>query len=244
VDSLNAVPLTCGLEDQVLFTAPARLARLLEEGRLDAALVSVTELLTKPRYAALDGIAIASHGPVRSVLLAHRVPLDHLREVFCDPASLTSVNLLRVLLAERGCRPTFTPLRDYAGAAGHDAVLLIGDRALDFAFAGHRHHVWDLGAAWQELTGLPFVYAVWTLAPEADASRVAALLRTARDRGLRELDSIIRRRVGYTLEFRREYLTQNIGFELGPEEKRGLLQFAELLRKHGTRPVIAPRYRP
>ena len=243
VDSLNAVPLTRGLEDRVLFTAPSELALRLREGRLDVALVSVTELLSHDRYSALDGIAIASHGPVRSVVLAHRVPLENLTEVSCDPASLTSVNLLRVLLTERGLGAALTPLKNYADAPAHDAVLLIGDRALDFVFAGHPHQIWDLGAAWQELTGLPFVYAVWTLAHGADAGVLGALLRAARDRGLRELDDIIRRRPQYTPEFRREYLTRNIGFELGDEEKRGLLRFAELLRQHGIQPAFAPRFR-
>jgi chorismate dehydratase len=239
---LNAVPLTWGIEDRVIFTAPSRLARLLREGHLDAALVSVTELLTDGRYAALDGIAIASHGPVRSVLLAHRTPLDQVREVFCDRASLTSVSLLRVLLAERGTRPSFQPLGDYREAHRHDAVLLIGDRALDFAFAGHAHHIWDLGAAWQELTGLPFVYAVWTLAPDADLASVRALLHHARDRGRRELEEIIRVRTEYTPAFRREYLTRNIGLELGDAEKRGLSRFAELLSRQVGLPMIPPRF--
>jgi chorismate dehydratase len=244
VDSLNAVPLTWGIESLVTFTAPARLAELLRDGRLDTALLSVTELLTHADYAALDGIAIASHGPVRSVLLAHRVPWEEVSEVCCDPASLASVNLLRVLLAERGLRPAFVPLADYTDAPRRDAVLLIGDRALDFAFAGHPHRIWDLGAAWHELTGLPFVYAVWTLhcalAPRAAA--LGELLRAARGRGTAELEAVIAKQRGYPVDFCREYLTRNIGFELGEPEKRGLTRFAELLHRHGNGPVFPPRF--
>jgi chorismate dehydratase len=206
--------------------------------------LSVTELLTHADYAALDGIAIASHGPVRSVLLAHRVPWEEVSEVCCDPASLASVNLLRVLLAERGLRPAFVPLADYTDAPRRDAVLLIGDRALDFAFAGHPHRIWDLGAAWHELTGLPFVYAVWTLhcalAPRAAA--LGELLRAARGRGTAELEAVIAKQRGYPVDFCREYLTRNIGFELGEPEKRGLTRFAELLHRHGNGPVFPPRF--
>src|SRR6266849_10817830 len=102
---LNAVPLTRGLEEQVSFTVPSKLAEMLHRDELDAALVSVTEVLLNDRYDVLDGIAVASLGEVKSVLLAHKKPLAEAREIFCDTASLTSVQLLRVLLAERGIKP-------------------------------------------------------------------------------------------------------------------------------------------
>src|SRR6266850_5432531 len=98
---LNAVPLTRGLEDEVIFATPAELAEMLRRDELDAALVSITEVLFNDRYDVLDGIAIASLGEVYSVLLAHRRPLAELKEIFCHTASLSSVNLLKALLAER-----------------------------------------------------------------------------------------------------------------------------------------------
>src|SRR6266581_3761111 len=98
---LNAVPLTRGLEDEVIFATPAKLAEMLRRDELDAGLVSVVEVLFNDRYDILDGIAIASLGEVKSVILAHRRPLAEAVEVFCDPASLTSIELARVLLAER-----------------------------------------------------------------------------------------------------------------------------------------------
>src|SRR5271167_2562726 len=102
VNYLNAVPLTRGIEGEVTFATPARLAEMLRHDELDAALVSLTEVLLNDRYDILDGIAIASRGEVYSVLLAHKKPLAGAEEIFCDPASLTSVNLLKVLFAEHG----------------------------------------------------------------------------------------------------------------------------------------------
>ena len=93
VKYLNAVPLTRGIEDQVVFATPARLAELLRRDELDAALVSTAEVLLTNRYDILDGIAIASLGEVYSVLLAHRRPLVELKEVFCHTASLSGLNL-------------------------------------------------------------------------------------------------------------------------------------------------------
>src|SRR6059036_3343888 len=117
VPYLNAVPLTRGLEEQITFVTPSKLARMLQRDELDAALVSVVEVLFHDRYDILDGIAIASLGEVKSVFLAHKKPIEEIREVYCDSASLTSVELLRVLLAERGLHPEFKTLDTYDFAA-------------------------------------------------------------------------------------------------------------------------------
>src|SRR5450759_3127499 len=94
VKYLNAVPLTRGIEDEVIFGKPAELADKLRRDELDAALVSTTEVLFNPDigcrgYDVLDGVAIASLGEVYSVLLAHRRPLEELKEIFCHTASLS-----------------------------------------------------------------------------------------------------------------------------------------------------------
>src|SRR6185436_12656367 len=91
VKYLNAVPLTRGLENEIIFDTPAELAEKLRRDELDAALVSITEVLFNDRYDVLDGIAIASLGEVCSVCLAHLRPLEEAQEIFCDTASLTSV---------------------------------------------------------------------------------------------------------------------------------------------------------
>lgn len=242
VGYLNAVPLTRGLEEEVLFATPSKLAELLARDELDAGLVSVVEVLFNDRYDILDGIAIASLGEVKSVLLAHRRPLEEAREIFCDTASLTSIELLRVLLAERGVKPQFKPLESYDFAALPDYALLIGDRALDLLLGPHQHEIWDLGAAWYELTGLPFVYAVWALRRGLENSTLKRVLREARDFGLDTLDSIIRTRNEYSLEFRQDYLGWHIHYHLGADEKSGLTKFIELLRKHSAHRIYPPHF--
>ena len=242
VPYLNAVPLTRGIEDQIVLAPPARLAEMLRAGKLDAALVSVTEVLLNDGYDILDGIAVASLGEVRSVFLAHKKPIEETAEIFCDPASLTSVNLLKVLLAERGLRPDFSPLLNYQDAPFHDAVLLIGDPALDFSRAGHPHELWDLGAAWSELTHLPFVYAVWALRRGVETTDIRRVLREAKTFGLETLDHVIRHRKEYDYDFRKDYLSWHIHYHLGADEKRGLAKFVELLRRHHPGQVHDPVY--
>jgi chorismate dehydratase len=242
VKYLNAVPLTRGLEEEVIFATPAKLAEMLRRDELDAGLVSVVEVLFTDRYDILDGIAIASLGEVKSVLLAHRKPIEEVREVFCDPASLTSVELVRVLLAAQGLRPQFKELESYDFAALPDCALLIGDRALDLLLGPHEHQILDLGAAWFELTRLPFVYAVWALRRGAENAALKRQLREARDFGLDTLDSIIRSRTDYSLEFRQDYLGWHIHYHLGADEKRGLQKFIELLSHYTDRKIFEPRF--
>ena len=252
VNALNAVPLTRGIEDRTFFAAPVRLAEMLRRDELDAALVSIVEPLLTDRYDILDGVAVASLGEVKSVFLAHRRPLATAQEIFCDPASLTSVMLLKVLLAERGLKPEFKPLESYAAAGAKDFVLLIGDAALDFALspapgsdvtrAAREHELFDLGAAWFELTNLPFVFAAWALRRGIPNQALRRQLREAKEFGLDTLDHIIHSRTEYTEEFRKDYLGWHIHYHLGADEKRGIAKFMELLRKHGFGPVYEPRF--
>ena len=220
VHYLNAVPLTRGIESEIIFATPARLAEMLRCDELDAALVSITEVLLNDRYDILDGIAIASLGEVYSVLLAHRRPLEEATEIFCDTASLTSANLLKVLLAERGLKPEFKPLESYEAAQEKDFVLLIGDRAIDFQRAPHTCEIFDLGRAWTEMTNLPFVYAVWALRRGIENRELRRELREAKNFGLDTLDGIIETREEYDEDFRRDYFEWNIHYHLASDEKR------------------------
>jgi chorismate dehydratase len=243
VKALNTVPLTRGIEDQVTYATPAKLAEMLRRDELDAGLLSVVEPLLNDRYDILDGVAVAALGEVQSVMLAHRQPLEQMREVYCDPASLTSVRLLKVLLAERGLKPEFKPLPDYQGVAALDNFMLIGDPALDFVLGPHDHEIFDLGAAWFEMTELPFVFAVWALRRGVEnAAGLRRQLREAKDFGMDTLDHIIRSRTEYTEDFRKDYLGWHLHYHLGADEKRGIAKFSGLLRKHGFGPVFEPRY--
>jgi len=240
VPYLNAVPLTRGIEDQVQFVPPSRLGELLRMGKLDAALLSVTEALFHDGYDILDGVCIGSRGEVKSVYLAHTGPLEEVAQIHLDPASLTSVNLLRVLLAERGSHPDFIPLLDYDADLMPENVLLIGDPAIRYLRTHPERRIWDLGTAWQEMTGLPFVYAVWVLRRDKDTTDLRRILHEAADFGRETLDDIARDRSEFDEAFRQVYLGQHIRYEMGADEKRGLARFAELLRKHTDREVLDP----
>ena len=240
VPYLNSVPLTCGIEDETLFVVPSKLADMLRVGELDAALVSITETLFHDGYDILNGVAIASRGAVKSVFLAHCQPLEKIEIIHCDPASLTSVNLLRVLLAERGLHPKFEPLSGYSQAALIQNVLLIGNAGINFLRGPHDHSIWDLGTAWHELTGLPFVYAVWALRRGHHDTALREKLRAAKAAGLIRLEQTIADHPDYDADFRRAYLGGHIRYDLGDREKAGLARFIGLLQKHNEQTIFEP----
>ncbi|MGZ4967405.1 MAG: MqnA/MqnD/SBP family protein, partial [Chthoniobacterales bacterium] len=101
VKYLNARPLIHGWKGEVDFDHPSALCRKLADGELDVALVSSFEYLRDPIYLIVDDVAIAADGEVYSVFVAHKGAIEKTDEIALDPASGTSGNLLRCLLAER-----------------------------------------------------------------------------------------------------------------------------------------------
>lgn len=250
VSYLNARPLVCGLEERgdlfsVRFDVPARCAALLHEGAVDLGLIPAIEYLAAD-YAVVPGVAIASNGPIDSVAVFSRVPIDRVRTLALDTSSRTSVALTRVLCARRwGIRPAFDAAEPDLPAMldRADAALVIGDRAFAADAAALGVLKYDLGLEWQALTGLPFVYAMWVGRPGAATSEHGAALRAARDRGVAEVDRIARDEAGgdAAREARvRRYLRDTLRYGLGEAELEGLRRFFDLAAAMGAAPAARP----
>lgn len=236
VGYLNSKPLVYGLDRvpallDVRFDVPSRCAALLHQGEVALGLIPSIEYLRGRDYRVVPDVAIASDGPVASVALFTRVPLERVRRIALDTSSRTSAALLRVLCAERfGIAPAFEQAGPDLPAMldGHDAALLIGDPAL---FADHERlgaSKIDLGAEWQAHTGLPFVWAFWA-GPEqgADAAACEALL-AARDGGVANIAAIAADYgAGDPDRTRRAetYLRQNMRYGLGAACQEALARF-------------------
>jgi chorismate dehydratase len=239
VKYVNARPLVRGWPGEVYFDHPSSLCQRLGAGKLDAALVSSFEFLRNPIYRIVDGVAIASDGPVYSVVVASEHGSD-LREIEIDPASATAVSLLRILLAER--RREFLPSRmpqdKLSPLEPGRARFLIGDQAIEFRKKfGAAYSYWDQGADWQSLTNLPFVYALWLVRPEVTgADSLAVSLRSLRDTNLAELDELIGEEARFDHTFCRTYYRDYLRFAFGEKEKEGLDFFGRLCVKHGLLP--------
>jgi chorismate dehydratase len=221
--------------DGVRLCAPAELADALHRRELDAGLVPVAEVLLHDQYDIVAGIGVVSRGPVRSVFLAHRVPIAKIRRVAVDPNSRSSAALLRVVLQCRyGLAPEYYPRANGATLAEHEAMLVFGDEAVAVAGREGFTPALDLGEEWTEWTRLPFVYAVWAVQTDRSQesgvrSRLARRLQEAKAAGLAHLEDVVRHSTEGTEGRRRDYLTRCIRYDLGEAEKAGIRKFQEYL---------------
>jgi chorismate dehydratase len=251
VSYLNARPLVVGLESRpdrfsVRYDLPSTCARLLHAHEIDLGLIPSIEYLRGEGFAIVPDCAVASDGPVESVAIFTKVPMDRVGSIALDLSSRTSVALTRVMTAKYyGIAPEFLDegpdLEVMTRRA--DAALLIGDPAL---FADYRRlglEKIDLGEAWKQFTGLPFVYAFWTGPAGALTADDVDALQHARAEGAARPDLVAqtffpddagRAAVG------ERYLRENIRFRLGDSEKAGLERFFQLAAEVG----VVPRTRP
>ena len=239
VKYLNARPLIHGWSGQVHFDDPSALCRQLAAGELEVALVSSFEYLRNPIYSVVDRVAIASDGPVYSVILAHSGRVEQLREVVVDPASQTSVNLLRCLLGEQRMKIEFVSQGDLRAERG---LLLIGDQAIRFRQQSKgRYQFLDLGAEWKRATGKPFVYALWLVRPDCDEKlAVAEALRSLGQNNMENLRALITAQPESIREFCEFYFRECLRFAFDEEEKRGFQRFGELCVKQKLLPALPP----
>jgi chorismate dehydratase len=238
VKYLNARPLIHGWNGPVTLDHPAALCDQLARGELDVALVSSFEFLRNPIYRIVDGVSISSNGPVYSVIVAHRGNISAIEEIELDPASETSVNLLRCLLGELQLAPRLVARS--TSTSGECARLLIGDQAIRFRQKhGEEFEYWDLGEQWSRACGinLPFVYALWLVRPEViDPKSIADRLRALRDENLARIDNLIAEEKEFDREFCARYYREHVRFNFGEKEKEGLREFQRLCEKHGLMP--------
>ena len=252
---LNTKPLVPGLAARgvdVRYDLPSRLADQIAVGQLDVALIPVIETFRQADYRIVSDACIGCRGPVMSVKVFFRTPPDRVTSLAIDEGSRTSAALARILLAERfGVRPRIEPLPIEAGLGDTraDAVLLIGDRALDRgtgagpAAARSFQLAWDLGDEWCRWTGLPFVFAVWAARRGVAATGLDRLLTAARDSGRANLAAIAAAEAaphGLTVAQCHSYLADNLHYDLGADERAALALFRARAAALGLAPAAEP----
>ncbi|MGB9181299.1 MAG: menaquinone biosynthesis protein [Pyrinomonadaceae bacterium] len=226
-------------------TAPARCAEMLEHGEVAAALVPVIEYQRIPEILIVPDVCVGSRRRVRSVVLASRVrDLKDVRRVALDTSSRTSAALVRIIFREfLGFEPEWRQsapdLRRMLEES--EAALIIGDPAMTFPHENLR--VYDLASLWREHTGLGFVFAMW-MARVSDLGKVRALdFAGARDEGLAHTEEIINEyepALKLPRSELREYLLENISFDLNEEMRAGLKLYFQLAHKHGIISALRP----
>ncbi len=240
VPFLNARPLVWALESQpevtVVYDWPSRLPARLDSGELAAVLVSSIEAFATVGRRFAEGCAVATFGRVRSVRLFSKVPLAEVQTLALDASSMTSNALARILLRDMfGTDPELAP-KDPDGdrmLESCDAAVLIGDNGLTYPADGL--HTLDLGQAWRDLTGLPFVWALW-VGGESLTPDLAGRLQEAADAGRHSIPQVIAATElppGVDERLAHAYLGETFDYAWGPAQAEGLAEFGRRLHLHG-----------
>jgi len=251
VSFLNARPLVAGLEQVRNWTLhpapPSQLVDRVASDEVDLALCSSVDLLTAPFEPAwLASTPLGCCGATQTVRLFARGPIDRVCRIHCDTDSHTSIALLRILLAEYWeTTAEIVPLHE---AGDVEAKMLIGDKVVDRALDRESWPVQiDLGEAWFDHVGLPFVFAVWM----GKASNSVRIQRAGRliDRQFRlnrtRIGHVVTQAaadLGWSTKAATEYLRSHIRYTFGEREMEGLQAFLARCRMLGVadRDVPAP----
>ncbi|MCP4109241.1 MAG: menaquinone biosynthesis protein [Desulfobacteraceae bacterium] len=248
ISYMNVAPIYYGLDNgmkpswiNMVSAPPSTLNRMLAHGELDISPVSSAAFArNQDEWLLLPGLSIACFGEVMSVILVSKYPFEQLadKKVILTEESATAVELLKLLFVLQGVVPHFETGKirnadDFSEDAA--AALVIGDAALKEKWGSHFDYVWDLGKMWWELTGLPFVFALWAVRksfadekPEL-VSSIIDLFHISRDAGCMNINKIIPR-ASEKLELRtdicRKYYDK-LHFDLDLPEIKGAEAFFE-----------------
>jgi chorismate dehydratase len=241
VSFINAKPLIEGLGApicEVAFDVPSRLLEDLQTGEVDVALCPVVDYFQSQIPLEIVPVGgIGCEGPTLTVRVFSQVPLADIRVVHCDTDSHTSVMLMRVLLARRfGQRPEPAKLPQ--------AMLLIGDKVVTDSPAAVRYpHQLDLGEAWLELTGLPFVFAVWMTRAGTALGELPRQLEAQRRVNAGRIRQIADRYAaahGWPVDLAERYLGSLLRYGIRPRELEAIRRFAAMAHELGFLPEARP----
>ncbi|WP_027390609.1 menaquinone biosynthetic enzyme MqnA/MqnD family protein [Chrysiogenes arsenatis] len=253
VSYINTAPMVSAILQQMLdvtpwsfhAATPAAIFKGLTTNSYQAGLVSSFAFTQggAERFVLLPDISISSIGRVQSVLLFHNKPLPKLRTIHLSNSSLTSSNLMRLLMALEGVTCEFI---DIAGEESPhepqalEGLMLIGDQALREVRLGRFAYVSDLAALWYDRFGLPFVFALWVInrslaehSPQAVSTLHDVLLQSVAY-GRQHLEAIAAQcatTIGYSAAEAAAYLAL-LSYDLGIEHRQGLELFFSLLERY------------
>lgn len=212
-----------GLNDQIILIEdyPAKIAEKLLNDEIDVGLIPVAMIPQLTEAHIISDYCIGTKGEVASVAIFSEVPIDQINTLILDYQSRTSVNLAKILLKEywkkevkfEQATPDFIKKIN-----GNTAAVVIGDRAL--VQINKSAYMYDLGAAWKQHTGLPFIFAAWVSNKLLDASFIN-IFNHANAYGVNHILEVANA-IEYNVYDLTYYYTKNLSYTLTEEKRKGL----------------------
>lgn len=236
VSYLNTKPLIYGFEEgrmkeeiELIIDYPSRIAQLLFEDQIDLGLIPVSVIPSLEKSYVISDYCIGCNGAVASVCIFSEVPIDKIQRLLLDYQSRTSVALTRILTKKHWhidplLIDTTEDFREQI--TGTTAGLIIGDRAFEQRRVSP--YVYDLGLAWKEFTGMPFVFAAWTSNKKLEDGFIQSF-NEANKLGIDHLDDVVAKNP-YSLFDLKEYYNKHISYYLDQDKMAGMKYFLSELR--------------
>jgi len=219
----------------------SKLINGLRDDRFDVALLPVIDYQHLQGLRVIPAGGIGCDGATLTVRVFSQTPIDRITSLACDPDSHTSVALAKIILQRRyKIQPEFISLSAASNREG-EARLLIGDKVVCEEPAGFEHQL-DLGAAWKELTGLPFVFAVWVARQEVALGDLPARLEQCKRAGLANVNELIRKFAiprGWPAGLALQYLTVYLKYDIGERQLEAMRTFHAMAAECGIIPSPA-----
>jgi len=227
---------------------PSTLNRMLDRDELDLGFVSSYEYAVRPqKYRILRDLSISADGPVGSVFLFSKVPIELLsgKCILLTGQSETSIALTKIILEEfYRIKPLYS-VGEIFDFRNYDedivCVLAIGDEALRLKIQDAYPYRYDLAEIWNKTTGLPFVFAVFAVREDFVHSAAETLreiwltLLECRKKGieqLEEISSLVAPRIPMSSESCYQYLG-TIQHILSEKHRQALEKFFSYLIRRG-----------
>lgn len=217
-------------EVDLFFDYPSKVADMLLNDEADIGLIPVAILPGMKEYYIITDYCIGAVNPVASVCLFSEVPVHQIKEILLDYQSRTSVTLLKILLNEHwNINPVLINTKEgfEQQVKGSTAALIIGDRAL--SQLKRTAFVYDLAEGWQQMTGLPFVFATWVANKQLPVETLQSFNKTTGE-GLLHLKEIVEENAFKDYDLY-TYYTSNIDYHLDDLKRKGMELFLQKINQ-------------
>jgi len=247
---MNVAPVYYGIDNglkpdwlNIVSAPPSTLNEMMEKEELDISPVSsVAYAKHQDEWLLLPDLSIACFGRVMSVILVSKKPFEKLdnKKVIITDKSAAAAELIKLLFLTKKVNPVFETMSIQCPdeiKKHAEAALIIGDKALKEKWHVHFDHIYDLGQMWLELTGLPFVFALWAVRKSfADkrpdtVSSIIKIFGLSKEKGKRNLETIAAKAseiLGIDIDICRKYY-ELLSYNLDPLQLKGLRTFFEKL---------------